>query len=159
MSVLLSHINRAIVDFQATASVATMALMGCPSTPTVYLPLSLRGGLRLRSLREHRFSLEEKRWTCTHIVNLCDDVTTDLVTVATLFCAPYCMEYSTVVHWVLCYLNGDELTDPRCPLDRAGLAAVMDAVGNGPTSGETEAGYEARLCLVLKAELDAILLS
>jgi hypothetical protein len=95
----------------------------------------------------------EKLWVCQYLVNVSNDVSTDLVPNIRSFCTRFDLSSKDVVLWLEAHGNGEDFEVSSMPLDHIGIRIIQDAVFRGRSSEETEEQYQARLMDILNVEL------
>ena len=104
------------------------ALTASHNVPTVLLPISLRSGIRYRSLAQYNFLPHDKLWVCETLVNLCTNFETELLQVIQAFSKRYYMKNKTVIEWMNIYSENGDFSHPFGPIDAIGLSAITDMV-------------------------------
>ena len=101
------------------------------STPTIFLPISLRSGDKFRALRRYCFNTEEKQWVCDHIVSSCDDIESKIDCDIVLFCKRYQLNPSIVTSWINQYADGISFNVRVCPVDSVGINIIRGVLEIG----------------------------
>ena len=130
-----------------------MTTMEDSTIPPVFLPRSCQSGITYPSLKSHIFTNIEKLWVCEYLVNISNDVSTDLVPNIRSFCTRFDLSSKDIVQWLEAYGNREDFEEDLQPLDHIAIGIIQKAVFQGRLCEETEEQYQARLMDVLNIEL------
>ena len=80
------------------------------SIPSIMLPISLRSHVvssKYRSLKRYEFSALEKLWVWRHLIEICDDLETELIPQILSFWVRYNMRVDEVISWLTIFADSD----------------------------------------------------
>ena len=109
-----------------------MDVVEIPSLPPIFMPILLRSGNKFRSLKQHRFTFDEKTWICQQYSTFLGYFQDPKSLIFTLPLEAFCLRYdiSSVVvrdEWIASYTMDEILLAGKCE-SRYANCSVLDEV-------------------------------
>lgn len=125
-------------------------------TPSIFMPLALRGSFKYRGLGRHVFSVAEKTWLCNFIIG--NRALHDRAAIVVALCERYSIDHHTVEEWVSLYSRGAEMAPGSAGvvpvLDGRGMRLMQQFMRAGPREDESDTDHQSRFIDFMKGEME-----